>query len=163
MNPLRLSIAQLMSGIAIGAGGLYIIQIDRNDPDFYRFWHEYVIGVVPMACLLLLGLIAGLDSLVRRSKCHAFLAGFEMIGWASLFLYASFLAVNYHQKYRTLSRLMPLTHLFFPNGCAYADIPVMTLHMAVLFLAEFLVSLAGGLLFVRLGISVVREPPSRIG
>ena len=51
MRSARLSIGRLMIAMAIIAGGLGIIQLDRHDHDFYSLWHEYVIGIVPMACL----------------------------------------------------------------------------------------------------------------
>lgn len=163
MGPARLSIGRLMIAIAIIGAGLGVIQVDRKDPDFYRSWHEYVIGVVPMACLLLYGLIAGLRDLACEDECRPFLVGFEALGWVSMFVYASFLAVNRENRYRTLERLSPVTSLFYPNGCAYADIAVMSLHMTILFIAEFLLCLAGGLLCARLGITVVRKAPERIG
>jgi hypothetical protein len=152
-----------MIAIAIIAAGLRIIQVDRNNPDIYRFWHEYVIGIIPMSCLLLLGLTSCFRDLRWKGKCDPFLLGFETIGWASLFVYASFLAVNYDWKYRTLGRLMPITNFFFPNGCAFADIRVMSLHMVTILVPEILLSLAGGSFFARLGITVVRKPSARIG
>jgi hypothetical protein len=163
MRAARLSIGRLMIAIAIVAGGLGVIHLDRHERDFYRFWHEYVIGIVPMACLLVFGLITGLQDLLDKRECRPFLVGFEAVGWVSLFLYASFLAVNHDNRYRTLARLMPVTSIFYPNGCAYADISVMILHIMTLFLPAVLLSLAGGLLCARLGITVVRKAPERIG
>jgi hypothetical protein len=163
MRAARLSIGRLMIAIAVVAGGLGVIQLDRQDRDFYRFWHEYVIGVVPMACLLLFGLITCLHDLLGKGECHPFLVGFEAVGGVSLFSYASFLAVNYDNRYRTLARLMPVTSIFYPNGCAYADISVMTLHIMMIFVPEVLLSLGGGLLCARLGMTVVRKAPERIG
>jgi hypothetical protein len=163
MRPVRVSIGQLMIAIAIIAGGLGLVQLDRHDRDFYRFWHEYVIGILPMGCLLLFGLITCLHDLFDEDECRPFLVGFEVVGWVSLFVYASFLAVNYDYRHRTLMRLMPVTSIFYPNGCAYADIPVMSLHIMVIFIPEVLLSLVGGLLFAGLGITVVRKAPERNG
>ena len=105
-----------------------------------------------MACLLLFGLATGLLGLARKGECPPFVVGFEAAGWATLFAYASFLAVNYDYKYRTLDRIRPITNFFYPNGCAYADIPVMSLHMTILFLPELFLALAGGFLSARLGL-----------
>jgi hypothetical protein len=101
-------------------------------------------------------------ALFGKGECHPFLVGFEAVGWASLFVYASFLAVNYDYEYRTLEYLKPVTKFFYPRGCAYADGDVMSLHMIVLFLPEFFFSLAGGILFAILGIAVARKASERI-
>jgi hypothetical protein len=153
---------RLMIGVAIIAVALGIIQTDRKSLEVYRYWHEYVIGVVPMTCLLLFGLITCLLDLRGKGERHPFLVGFETFGWATLFLYASFLAVNYGDSaIRTLDWLTPITDFCYPHGCRYASLDVMGLHMTVLFLPEFFLSLVGGVLFSRLRISLVRRAPER--
>src|SRR5437868_4242540 len=105
MTPVRLSIGRLMIAIAIIAGGLGIIQIDRNNRDFYQFFHEYVIGMVPMACILLFSLMTCLLDLLGKGECHPFLVGFEALGWASLFVYASLLIARPSPRMTSGSRL----------------------------------------------------------
>jgi hypothetical protein len=65
-----------------------------------------------MLCLLLFVLITCFLDLLGKGECHPFLVGFEAVGWALLFAYASFLAVNDDYRYRTLDRLRPVTDFF---------------------------------------------------
>ncbi len=153
----QLSIAQLMTATASTAIGLGLIQIDRTEGAFYRFWHEYIIGVVPLGCLLFYGLVTALIDLATTGKSSRFVVGFEVAGWLSLLIYASYLGGNYDFSYRTMSKLRPLTDYCFPNGCAYADMPVMSLHMTILFLPQFLFALVGGCVSSGLRIRLVRE------
>jgi hypothetical protein len=164
MRPVRLSVGRLMIAVAIIAVALGIIQIDSHSFEVFRYWHEYVIGVVPMGSILLFVHLTCLRDLVRRGRCHSSLVGFEVFGWSVLFAYTSFLAVNYGEgATRTLDWLRPVTDFFYPHGCKYASIEVMGLHMVVLFLPMFFLSLAGGFLCGRLGISVIRGAPGASG
>src|SRR3954469_18426068 len=104
-----ITIGRLMVAVAVAAFGLSAFRIDLGDWKVYRIWHEYVIGVVPMACVLTYGLFIGCSDLIRQARCHPFLVGFEVFGWASLFALASFMAVNFETQFRLLDRLDPLT------------------------------------------------------
>lgn len=149
----------MMIAIAIAASGLGIIRIVRNDFQFYRYWYEYVIGVVPMACVLVFGAIAGLFDLIRKGNSHSFLVGFETVGWAILFVYVSFLAVNTHPGSRTVNGLRPITDIYDTNALAHNDAAIVFLHATVMFLPEFCLSLVGGFLSARLGITLARKAP----
>lgn len=163
MNGIRLSIAQLMVAVAVIGAAAALILKDETDQEFYRHWHDYLIGVLPMTGVLAFGLATGLIGLLRKGECRPFVVGFEVTGWALLYVYASFLAVNYHWRDRTLVYLAPVTQLFFPDGYAFTAPRVMALHMILLFIPELLLSLIGGLLSTRLGVTVVRtmDPAQR--
>src|SRR5690349_17118114 len=98
----RISIARAMIAIGIAAFAFFVFRVDLADWHVYRIWHEYIIGVVPMACVLCYGLLIGCSDILRRGRCHPFLVGFEMFGWGSLFAYASFMAVNFENLTRPL-------------------------------------------------------------
>lgn len=153
----RVTIMRLMVAIAIAAAGLSAFRADLTDWRVYRIWHEYVIGVVPLACVLTYGLVIGSDDLIRLRRCRPFLVGFEVTGWAVLFAYASFLAVNFEHS-RPLDCLYPLTRYTFgtPN-LYYKDPKILAFHLFVLNAPEFALAVVGGWVAAWRRITVVRE------
>src|SRR5262245_4277211 len=71
----RISIARAMIAIAIAALAFFVFRIDLGDWRVYRIWHEYIIGIVPMACVLSYGFVIGCSDVLRRGSCHPFLVG----------------------------------------------------------------------------------------
>jgi hypothetical protein len=146
-----------MVAVAVAAFGFSAFRIDLGDWKVYRIWHEYVIGVVPMACVLTYGLFIGCSDLLRRARCHPFLVGFEVFGWASLFALASFMAVNFETQFRLLDRLDPLTQYALQTSTLeYKDPKILTFHVIVIGLPELIVALIGGWVTNSLGIVVAR-------
>src|SRR5689334_13342300 len=86
MSPPRISIGGSAAGIAVAAMGLAILQGDLSSTRFLINRHVFIISVLPMACLLVWGLIVGCGGLIRRGECPPFLVGFEVFGWAAFFL-----------------------------------------------------------------------------
>jgi hypothetical protein len=153
----RISIARAMVAIGIAALAISVFRTDLTDWQVYRIWHEYVIGVVPMACVLSYGLFAAASDVLRRGRCHPFLVGFEVFGWGSLFAYASFMAVNFEAESRPLDWIFPLTRYVFQTGTIeYKDPWVVTFHLLVLNLPELAMALIGGWATSSLSIVVAR-------
>jgi hypothetical protein len=50
----------------------------------------FVLGLLPMLNLLLPGLLLATSQLRRQGACHAFLAGFEIFGWAAIAVFTCF-------------------------------------------------------------------------
>ena len=162
---LRISTARTMLAVAIIAIGFGIIQFDRDwkNVQFYRHYHEVVIGVLPMACLLLFGIVTGLFDLVRKGECHQFLVGFEVLGWASLFAYLVYCSGHYESGDRPLSRLSTASQYVFPwHVIAYRDLRVMSFHMGVFFVPEFILACLGGWASSALGIVLTRRRTSTV-
>jgi hypothetical protein len=156
-----------MTVIGITALAFFAFRVDLADPRVHRIWHEYIIGIVPMAGMLTYGALIGCCDVLRRGRCHPFLVGFEMFGWGSLFAYASFMAVNFENNTRPLDWLDPLTRYVFGGELIIYDAPsVMTFHVFVLNLPELAVALIGGWLTSSLSVILARtleaaESPDR--
>lgn len=153
----RLTILKLMVAIAIVAAGLSAFRADVLDWRVYSVWHEYVITVLPMACLLTYGLVVGASDLIRLGRCRPFLVGFEVTGWAVLFACASFMAVSIHTNDRILSRLDPLTqYTFGTTNIYYLASEVLAFHLVVLNVPQLALALLGGWAAHSLGVTLVR-------
>jgi hypothetical protein len=144
---LRISMARTILVVAITAAGLGVIQFDRDwkNVQFYRHYHGVVIGVLPMTCLLLFGILTGLLDLARRGECHCFLVGFEVFGWASLFAYLVYCSGHHEPGDQPLYKLTPIVRYVFRwKANPYRDLRVMSFHMAVFFVPELGIALLGG-------------------
>ena len=93
MRLLRISIGGSVAGIAVAAIGLSTCK-DLSDTRFLLVQHVFIISVMPMACLLVWGLIIGYAGLIRRGERPTFLVGFEVFGWAALFFHSRFRCVH---------------------------------------------------------------------
>ncbi len=158
MKPAGFSVARLMGAIAIASLGCAAYRVELADPSVYRLYHELVIGVVPMACLLVFGLAVAGSDVARRGACRPFWLGFELAGWVALFAVASFMAVNFENGRRAIGRLYPLTSWFVgsPN-MTYTDLPVVAFHSALFFVPEFALASLGGWATTSLKVTVARQ------
>lgn len=85
MKPLRVSIAWIMAIIANLAIDFAVIRcLDETNPVIGKL---ILIGSIPMASILVLGLPSLIRGITRRGRRHPFLVGFEAVGWTVLLLY----------------------------------------------------------------------------
>jgi hypothetical protein len=160
MRLLRISLADSIAGIVIAALGLAILRIDLTNEPFWRHGHTLVVGVLPMACLLVWGLWLGIGRLISRNECPSFLVGFEVLGWGTLFLFVVYDAAAYQMAEEPLFVASPLLHWFFATDTIiYKHIEVLIFHFSLFFLPSFVISLIGGWLSQTLGIRLVRRQP----
>src|SRR4051794_14972060 len=115
----RFRLRTLMIAVAVVGLGFAAYRIDLTDWTVFRLYHECVVVLVPMACLLLFALIHAASDVWKGDECHPFLLGFEMVGWIELFALASFMAVNFENGRRLLQRIAPLTR-WYVGGPIYA-------------------------------------------
>ena len=156
MRLLRISIGGSVVGIAVAAIGLSILQRDLSDTRFLLVQHVFMISVLPMACLLVWGLIIGCAGLIRRGECHPFLVGFEVFGWAALFFTVAFDAFTDQYGMYRLSLVAPVARrVLATEAIKFRDIKVILFHMTILSLPALASALGGGWLSQRLGIRVV--------
>jgi hypothetical protein len=85
MKLLRFSIAWIMAMIAIVAIDFAVIRcLDGTDSLIVKV---ILIGSIPMASILVLGLPSLIRRITSRGKHRPFLVGFEAVGWTILLLY----------------------------------------------------------------------------
>lgn len=158
----QFSIARLMAAVAMIAFVCLAYHIDLTDHRVWRLGHEYVIGVVPMASLLLFGLLVAGSDLWRRGECHPFAVGFELAGWASLFFYVSFMAINFENGRRWLDVILPTTQWFFRRSALiYADYDVLAFQTLLFFIPELVLAVIGGWATTSLNVCVSRRTQSQ--
>ncbi len=159
MRPPRISIAGSTVAVAIFAVGLAILREDLTNVPFYRHGHTLVVGVLPMACLLVWGLLVGIGGLIRRGECHPFLVGFEVFGWTALFLFVAYDAGTYRIGEKPLDVVAPLARRFFrTDHLAYRDYKVLFFHITVFSTPALVAALIGGALSQALDIRLVSRP-----
>lgn len=156
MRSPRISIGGSAAGIAVAAIGLAILQGELSSTRFLITRHVFIISVVPMACLLAWGLIIGCGGLIRRGECHPFLVGFEVFGWATLFLTLTYDAFDDQYGMDRLGIVAPVARrVLATEALKFRDIKVALFHMIIFLLPALAFSLGGGWLSQRLGIRVV--------
>ena len=121
----RVSIAEAMVGVAIVAVGMGVLQDDlarlASLTSYRPNYHPWVVGLLPMACVLLLGLSRTVFELSRRGECGEFLVGFEVFGVLSMFAYGLFLAISYSYTTDPLARFKPLAWAIFHRAFYYGE------------------------------------------
>jgi hypothetical protein len=153
-----MSITSLMVEVVVAACGFAVLHLDLTHVPFYRYAHTLVVGVLPMACLLVGAAVVGLISLLRRGECSAFLVGFEAFGWAAILLFVTYKATAYQPGEQPLSLVDPLLRWWDGRAAIpYRDPSVLLFHMGIFLAPQLAVSLLGGLLVHALGIRVVRD------
>lgn len=153
MKPPRISIAMMMGAVIIAALGMLA----------YQIYHEYVIGVVPMACLLAFGLLVVASDVRRRGYCHPFLFGIELAGWGALFAGASFMVINLESGQRPLARIDTLTQWYvgptrWNDGFSYEEYDILIFHTLVFLIPEVVIAMIGGWIATALGVTIARRP-----
>ena len=144
------------AGIAVAAIRMAILQRDLFSTRFLINRHVFIISVVPMACLLVWGLIIGCGGLIRRGECHPFLVGFEVFGWAALFLTLAYDASADQYGLDRLGFVAPVARrVLATETLKFRDMKVLLFHMTIFLLPALAFSLAGGWWSQRLGIRVV--------
>jgi hypothetical protein len=156
MKSPRISIGGAAAGIAVAAIGLTILQWDLSSMRFLINRHVFVISVIPMTCLLVWGLMIGCGELILHGECHPFLVGFEVFGWAALFLTLAYDASADQYGIDRLGVVAPLARrVLATEALKFRDMRVVVFHMTIFFLPALAFSLGGGWLSQRLGIRVV--------
>lgn len=154
----RISIADSIVGVVVAAIGMAILQWDLSSTDFLSNRHIFIVSIVPMACLLVWGLIMACGGLIRRGDCHAFLVGFEVFGWAALFITLTYDAFGRQYGVDRLSIVVPLAcRILATEVVWFRDMRVVLFHITIFLMPALAFSLVGGWLSHRLGIRVVRR------
>ena len=112
MKPLRFSIACIMAIIVIAA--IYLAAIRCFDGRNTLI----VVGSMPMASILVLGIPSLVRGATGRGKSHPFLIGFEGVGWTALLVFTG-------------------SAILFPNSVAAAFVSVAEFLMKMLRLELF--------------------------
>jgi hypothetical protein len=156
MRAPRISIGGSAVGIAVAAIGLAILQGDLSSTRFLRHRHVFIISVVPMACLLVWGLIMGCGGLIRRGECHSFLVGFEVFGWAALFLALAYDVSDDQYGMDRLGIVAPVARrILGTEVLKFRDTRVLLFHITIFLFPALAFSLGGGWLSQCLGIRMV--------
>lgn len=156
MTAPRISIGGSAVGVAVAAIGLAILQGDLSSTRFLINRHVFIVSVVPMACLLVWGLIMGCGGLIRRGECHSFLVGFEVFGWAALFLTLAYDASDDQYGMDRLGIVAPVARRVLAiEALKFREMKVILFHITIFPLPALAFSLGGGWLSQRLGIRVV--------
>src|SRR4051812_7784506 len=156
MSPPRISIGGSAAGNAGAAMGLAILQGGLSSPRFLITRHVFIISVVPKAGLLVWGLIVGCGGLIRRGKCPPSLVGFEVFGWAALFLPLAYDAFDDQYGMGRLNFVAPAARrVLATDALKFRDMKVVLFHMTVFLFPALAFSIGGGWLSQRLGIRVV--------
>ena len=109
-----------------------------------------------MACLLVWGLIMACGGLIRRGECPPFLVGFEVFGWAALFLTLAYDAFDDQYGMDRLSFVAPVGHrVLATEVLKFKDMRVVVFHITIFLLPILAFSLGGGWFSQCLGIRVV--------
>ncbi len=153
----RISLGDSLAGVVAAAIGLAILRTDLTNGPFWRHGHTLVVGMLPMACLLVWGLLVGIGRLIRRNECPPFLVGFEVFGWGALFLFAVYDAAAHLMTEEPLYVVSPLLHRFFSSDTIiYKELKILSFHIMLFFWPIFAFSLIGGWLGQTLDIRLVR-------
>jgi hypothetical protein len=165
----RVSIAGLMAVVALvavdSAAVRTLIAADYQVPMSATSSMDllgFALGVLPMASLLILVAMARLPRCIRRGEPATFLVGFEVFGWAVIFLFICLSALSPPAVGRLLdAAALPIGRVLLPY-IAHAPewVPMaieVVLVVSILGLPELLVALFGGWLTRRLGLTVSIE------
>jgi hypothetical protein len=122
----------------------------------------FALGVIPMATVLLLCALMGLPGLFRDGTSSSFLFGFEVFGWASVFVFIACcaLATSLVDAYFRIlvSKIEPAFIACLAGAPEWLVFLSALSCVAVIFsLPELLLALIGGWLTRRLGITIVRQ------
>jgi hypothetical protein len=167
MRALRPSLESLLTFVAIAAVDLAMALTAIRAAHLGSHTHGemapgvFVLGVPLMTGLLVAYLVIMLWGLWQRGECHAFLVGFEVFGWGTLFLYlACFVWTNGWSDLvpRYINTVLsPVSATLLESRQTSSDsaaaIAAVIVCMPMLFIA-----LIGGILSSRLRITVVVRP-----
>jgi hypothetical protein len=154
MKSPQISIGGSAAGIGVAAIGLAILQWDLSSTKFLINHHIFVISVMPMTCLLVWGLMIGCVGLIRRGEYHPFLVGFEVFGWAALFVTLAYDASADQYGINRLVLVAPLARRVLGiEALKFRDMRVIIFHMTIFCLPTLAFALCGGWVSQRLGAS----------
>jgi hypothetical protein len=148
----RISLAGSIAGIVIVAIGLAVLHEDLTNGTVWRHGHFLVVGVLPMACLLIWAMLVSVLGRNRRGAISPFLIGFELAGWGALFLMVLHDAATDDSEWGPIGLASPILQRLFPRDVIdYHEYEIVLTH-ALLFLTPSLIAaLLGGWLASRSG------------
>ena len=172
MRSLKLSLRSLLAFVVIAALDMAMTLAAIRAADLGSYTHGemapevFVLGVPLMAGLLFAYLVTMLWALCRNGECPAFLFGFEVFGWAMLFLYIScFVWTN------GWSDLVPryINCVLYAASCGLhvsvriPPVPGTAIAAFIVSLPMLVFALIGGTLTSRFRITIVMRPRSEDG
>jgi hypothetical protein len=172
MRSLRFSLGSLLAFVVIAAVDLAMTLTAIGVTDLSEHVHGdigpkvFVLGVPLMAGLLLAYLVIILWGLRRRGECHAFLVGFEIFGWATLFAYLTCFVWMIGRPNLVLRYISSVLSPFSPilQRCAQTSEHTATvIAAAIVSLPMLSIALIGGVLSSRFGVTVVIRSKCRSG
>lgn len=154
---MKLSIGRAMIGIALLAIAFSVVSQETRDRKIHRAAHDLIVGVLPMATVLIYGLCgAGLDLAAGRPT-NRYLVGFQAGGWAAIFAYRSGCTCTFEWRDRPMRLVGEATSWVLSHGFAFDDPAIMTAHMACFLVPQLIVAAIGGWIGARFGVILTRQ------
>jgi hypothetical protein len=148
----RVSIAGLMGAVMVAALDCSVMRWLSSADSPYDA--DASLGILPMASLLVIGLLLMIRELWRRGECRPFLAGFEAFGAAAVTLYLAWYALAPESLGNCVEVVLSFLDAEAPEWAYLSGLTV------TLSGPELLIASAGGWLTSRLGIVVARRGPA---
>ncbi len=172
MRSLRFSLGSLLTIVVLAAldlaAALAAIRItDLSEPVHGNMGPKIFVLGVPFTAGLLLGYLAiMLWGLWRRGECQAFLVGFEVFGWAAVFLYLACFVWDVGRPSlvsRYISTVLSPFSIVLQESARTSEYTATAIAAAILSLPMLSIALIGGFLSARLRVMVVVRPECRPG